>query len=104
MFESKQKGGPSPSELYLELEDLALDCELELMGKESLLGHLLLKGLHSSKEKLRERIIIDAEGQELKDSKISSLIASLEMYCSSSRKGATIKRVESKTGGSGSDR
>ena len=71
--------------------------------KEYLLGHLLLRGLHSSEEKLRERIIIDEEGQELKDSKISSLTASSEMYLSFSRKGETINRVESKRGAGGSD-
>ena len=42
LFENKQKGGQTPSEFYLEFKDLALDCKLESMGKESLLGHLLL--------------------------------------------------------------
>ena len=104
LFESKQKGGQSPSEFYLELKDLALDCELDTMGRESLICHLLLRGLHSSKEKLREKIIIDAEGQKLKDSKISGLIATSEMYRSSARKNSSIHRTESKQGAGGSDK
>ena len=64
----------------------------------------LAQGAALSGEKPREKIINDAEGQELRDNKISRLIAALEMYCFSARKGATINRVESKGGSGGSDR
>ena len=76
----------SPSEFYLELKDLSLDCKLETMEKESLLGHLLLRGHLPAEEKLQEWIIVDTKGQELKDDNFSSLIASSEMYRSSSKK------------------
>ena len=88
----------------MELKDLSLDCELDTMGREFLIDHLLLIGLHSSEEKLWEKIIIDAEGQELKDSKISGLIATSEMYRSSARKNSLVHRVESKPEAGGSDR
>ena len=57
LFECKQKGAQTPSEYYLELKDLAQDCELATMGDESLIDHLLLRGLNSSEEKLCEKIL-----------------------------------------------
>ena len=96
LFECRQKNGQSVSEYYLELKDLAQDCDLDKMGTESLLCHLLLRGLNNSEMKLHEKIILDSEGAELKDAKVSSLIATSEMYKSSSRKSTHVNKVESK--------
>ena len=80
LFECKKKHQQSASEFYLELKNLAEDCDLEKMDTKSLLCHLLLRGLHNSEMKLHKKIILDSEGSELKDSKVSSLIANSEMY------------------------
>ena len=98
LFICRQKSGKSPSEFYLEFKDLSLDCDLEKIGKESLLVHLLLRGLLSAKEKLREKIILEAKHEELQDSVISALISASEMYLSSSSKSAEMSRVESMGG------
>ena len=82
---------------------MAQDCELDTLGRESLLGHLLLRGLQSSEEKLREKIIVDAEGTELRDVKVSRLIATSEMYRSSARQGSKVNKVGSQPGARGND-
>ena len=57
---------------------------------------LILRGLHNSEVKLHEKIILDSEGGELKDSKVISLIANSEMYKSSSRKTSEVNEVKAK--------
>ena len=65
LFDCRQKSGQAASDFYLELKTLAQDCEIDKLGQEPLLCHLLVKGLMNSEEKLRERIIMDSKGEEL---------------------------------------
>ena len=64
----------------MELKDTALDCQLGSIGEELLLYRLLFNGLLPSEEKLREKIIVEAKGGELKEANTSALISSAEMY------------------------
>ena len=96
LFECRQKPQQSASEFYLEIKDLAEDCDLGKMDNESLLCHLLLRGLHNSESKSQEKIILDAEGGELRDQRVTSLIANSEMYRSSNK---TASKVNEARGG-----
>ena len=78
----------------LEIKDLAEDCDLGKIDTESLLCHLFLRGLHSSEAKLQEKIILDSEGGELKDQKVTSLITKSEMYKSLSRNSSKVNEVK----------
>ena len=80
---------------FLELKGTSMNCLLGSMGEESLLCHLLVRGLLPSKEKLREKTIVETKGGELKDANISALISLAEMYRQSSKKkGEFIHKVE----------
>ena len=99
LLESSQKSGQMPRDYYLELKKTALDCELHRMDENSLLCHVLVRGLLSSEEKLRENIIVEGKGRELREEEVSAHICSHEIYRHSSRKGETIKKV-----GAGADK
>ena len=57
-----------------------------------------------SEEKLRERIIVDSEGEELQDRRVVSLIASSEMYKSSSSKSVRVSKSEARDRSQGRER
>ena len=92
LFSCKQKQGQAASDYYLELKAIGEDCELEYLGQEGIICHLLVRGLLGSEEKLRERIIIDSEGDELRDKRLISLITSSEVYRASKGKTARVSR------------
>ena len=48
LFDCHQKSGQEASDFYLELKTLAQDCEIDKLGQEPLLCHLLVKGLMNS--------------------------------------------------------
>ena len=84
------------SDYYLELKAIGEDCELEYLGPEGIICHLLVRGLLGSEEKLRERIIIDSEGGELRDKRLVNLITSSEVYRASTSKTARVSRGEAR--------
>ena len=94
LFDCRPKSGQAASDFYLELKTLAQDCEIDKLSLDTLLYHLMVKGLMNSEEKLRERIIMNSEGEELQDRRVVSLIASSEMYKSSTSKSARVSRSE----------
>ena len=83
----------------MELKAIGDDCELEKLAQEGIICHLLVRGLLGSEEKLRERIIIDSEGDELRDKRIVSLITSSEVYRAST--GTTARLRRGRPGGQG---
>ena len=96
LFSCKQKQGQAASDYYLELKAIGEDCELEGLGPEGIICHLLVRGLLGSEERLRERIIIDSEGGELRDKRLVNLITSSEVYRASTSKSARVSRGEVK--------
>ena len=88
LFSCKQKSGQAASDYYLELNAIGDDCELEKLGPEGIICHLLVKGLIWSEKKLRERIIID----EFRGKRIVSLIASSKVYRASTSKTVRVSR------------
>ena len=79
LFSCKQKGGQAALDYYLELKSIGEDCELEKLGPEGILCHLLVRGLRGEEEKLWERIILDSEGKDLRDKRLVNLITSSEV-------------------------
>ena len=53
LFSCRQKQGQAASDYYLELKSISYDCEMESLGPEGILCHLLVRGLLGSEEKLR---------------------------------------------------
>ena len=96
LFGCKQKSGQAASDFYLELKAIGEDCELEHLGPEGIICHLLVRGLLGSEERLRERIIIDSEGEELKDKRLANIITSSEVYKASTGKTARASRGEAR--------
>ena len=96
LFSCRQKQGQAASDYYLELKSISDDCEMEKLGPEGIICHLLVRGLLGSEEKLRERIIIDSEGDELRDKRLISLITSSEVYRASTGKTARVSRGETR--------
>merc|ERR1711888_530564 len=86
LFDCHQKQGQAARDFYLELKTISYDCKMDSLGPEGIVCHLLVRGLLGNEEKLRERIIIDSEGEELRDKRIVSLITSSEMYRASTSK------------------
>ena len=104
MFKCHQKQGQGTSDFYLDLKTLAQGCEIDKLGPEPILFQLLVRGPLGSEEKLRERIIVDSEGEELQDRRVVSLIASSEMHKSSSSKSARVSRSEARDRSQGRQR
>ena len=92
-FDCRHKSGQAASDFYLDVKTLAQNFEIDKLGQEALLCHLL-----------RERIIMDSEGEELQDRMVVSLIASSEMYKSSSSRSARVSRSKARDGSQGKQR
>ena len=80
----------------LELKSIGEDCELEKLGLEGILCHLLVRGLRGDEEKLQEHIILDSEGEDLCDKRLVNLITSSELYRASTSKTARVSRGETR--------
>ena len=55
-----------------------------------------MRGLRGDEEKLRERIILDSEGEDLRDKRLVNLITSSEVYRASTSKTAHVSRGETR--------
>ena len=103
LFEMKQKSVKLPSDYYLQLKDEALDCNLQIMKEEALVCHLLVLGLLPIKEKLREKIVLGAEGLELNDKLAMSQISGHKMYRHNNvKRGDQVRRIGAQGGAQGS--
>ena len=94
LFQMKQKSGQLLSDYYLYLKEASLDCNLEAMTKQTLVCHLLVRGLLPSEEKLRKKIVLGTEGLEIANMLAMSKISSHEMYrCSNMKRGEQVRRA-----------